>query len=171
MTWGDATVVAADPRAPAFGYVQRRACVFSAWWFGAIIAIPGVVDTALSWLLGQDTERGLTFVALGAVLSSMGWLVTVGVRFSRKLPKSATDIPRVDQALRTNPRANKVAALISFLIVAAMLLFMPEDRYRELLPITGLVAASLASIIVGMVYTTSLLQNSGELFARWLERR
>jgi hypothetical protein len=40
-----------------------------------------------------------------------------------------------------------------------------------LLPIIGLIAAALMSITGGMAYSSSLLKNSGELYARWLERR
>lgn len=171
MTLGDATAVATDPRAEAFSYAQRRAWVFFAWWYGTVIAVPGAVDAALSGLLGQDTERGIIAMALGAGLSSVGWLVTLGVRFSRKLPKPATDIPRVDQALRTNPPAIKLSVIVSVLVVAALILFMPEDKYQELLPIIGFVAAALASVTGGMAYSASLLKNSGELYARWLERQ
>ncbi|TLM73128.1 hypothetical protein [Pseudarthrobacter sp. NamB4] len=171
MTLGDAAATASDPRAQAFGYAQRRTWVFFAWWFGAVIAIPGAVDAALSGLLGQDIERGIFAMALGVGLSSVGWLVTLGARFSRKLPKPATDIPRVDQALRTNPPAIKISAIISVLIVAALILFVPEGKLPELLPIIGFVAAALTSITGGMAYSASVLKNSGELYARWLEHR
>lgn len=171
MTLGDATAVATDPRAEAFGYAQRRTWVFFAWWYGAVIAIPGAVDAALSGLLGEDTDRGIMVMALGAVLSSVGWLVTLGVRFSRKLPKPATDIHRVDRALRTNSPAIKLSVILSVLILAALLVFTPKGASPEGLPIVGFIAAALASITGGMAYTASLLKNSGELYAQWLERR
>lgn len=171
MTLGDATAVATDPRAPAFGYAQRRTWVFFAWWYGAVIAIPGAVDAALAGLLGQDTERGIFAMALGASFSSVGWLVTLGVRYSRKLPKPASDIPRVEQALRTNPPAIKAMVIVSVLIVIALILFMPKARSPELLPIIGFIASALTIITSGMAHAASLLKNSGELYARWLERR
>jgi hypothetical protein len=171
MTLGDATAVATDPRALAFGYAQRRSWVFFAWWYGAVIAIPGAVDAGLSGLLVQETDRGIFMMFLGASISVVGWLATMGVRFSRKLPKPASDIPRVEQALRTNPPAIKVSVIVSVLIVAALILLMPEGKSQELLPIIGLIAAALVSITGGMAYSASLLKNSGELYARWLERR
>jgi hypothetical protein len=93
MKLGDATAVATDPRAEAFSYAQRRTWVFFAWWYGMVIAIPGAVDAALSGLLGQETDRGIFMMILGAAISVVGWLVTLGVRFSRKPPKPASDIP------------------------------------------------------------------------------
>ncbi|WP_406638237.1 hypothetical protein [Pseudarthrobacter quantipunctorum] len=171
MTLGDAAAVATDPRVQAFGYAQRRTWVFFAWWYGAVITIPGAVDAGLSGLLGQDPERGIFTMALGAGLSALGWLVTLGVRFSRKLPKPASDIPRVEQALRTNPLAIKVSVIVSVVIVAALILFIPEGKSHELLPIIGFVGATLMSITGGLAYSTSVLKNSGELYARWLERR
>ena len=172
MTLGDAAVVAAtDPRAQAFGYAQRRTWVFFAWWYGAVIAIPGTVDAALSGLLGQDPERGIVTMALGAAISAMGWLVTLGVRFTRKPPKPASDIPRVEQALRINPRVVKFAVIGSFVIAAGLLLLTPNGRSPETIPIIGVIAAAQLAIACGVAYRSWLLKNSGELYARWLERR
>jgi high-affinity Fe2+/Pb2+ permease len=61
--------------------------------------------------------------------------------------------------------------IVSVLIVAALILSTPEGKSQELLPIIGLIAAALVSITGGMAYSASLLKNSGELYARWLERR
>jgi hypothetical protein len=138
---------------------------------GAVIAIPGAVDMGLSFLFVQDTERGIVLMILGAGLSALGWLVTLGVRFSKKLPKPASDIPRVEQALRINPGAIKGSVVVSLLIVAALILFMPAGKSPELLPIVGLVAAALMSITGGMAYSASILKNSAELYARWLPPR
>lgn len=171
MTLVDATAVATDPRAEAFGYAQRRNWVFFAWWFGAAIAIPGAVDASLSGLLGQDTERGILAMALGAGLSSVGWLVTLGVRFSRMLPRPATDIPRVNQALPTNPPGHQSLG-DRFCPDRSRLDPVHAGRQvQELLPIIGFVAAALMSVTGGMAYSASLLKNSAELYARWLERR
>ncbi|WP_458781874.1 hypothetical protein [Arthrobacter sp. D3-16] len=167
MTLGDAEV-ATDPRAPAFGYAQRRTWVFFAWWYGAVIAIPGTVDAALS---GQDPERGIVTMALGAAISALGWLVTLGVRFTRKPPKPASDIPRVEQAIRINPRVVKFAVIGSFVIAAGLLLLTPNGRSPDTIPITGVVAAAQLSIAGGVAYSGWLLKNSGELYSRWLERR
>ena len=171
MTLGDATAVATDPRAQAFGYAQRRIWVFFAWWYGAVIAIPGAVDAGLSGFLGQEPERGVITMALGAVLSALGWLATLGIRFSGKLPKPASDIPRVEQAIRINPNVIKVSVIGAVLIAAGLILLTPNGRSPEVLPIVGLIAAAQLSIAAGMAYSGWLLKNSGELYSRWLERR
>lgn len=103
------TEVATDPRAQAFGYAQRRTWVFFAWWYGMVIAIPGAVGAGPCGLLGREADRGIFMVILGTAISVVGWLVTLGVRFSPKTPNPASDIPRVEQALRTNPPAIKVS--------------------------------------------------------------
>lgn len=170
MTLGDAEV-ATDPRAPALGYAQRRTWVFFAWWYGAVIAIPGATDAVLSGLLGQDPERGIVTMALGAAISALGWLVTLGVRFTRKPPKPASDIPRVEQAIRINPRVVKFAVIGSFVIAAGLLLLAPSSRSPETIPIIGVIAAAQLAIAGGVAYSGWLLKNSGELYSRWLERR
>jgi hypothetical protein len=171
MTLGDAAAVATDPRAPAFGYAQRRTWVFFAWWYGAVIAIPGAVDVGFSGLLGQDPERGIFTMAFGAAVSALGWIVTLRVRFSRTLPKPASDLPRVEQAIRINPGVIKFLLIATLLIVAALIMLTPKGMSPETIPITGLVAASILSITGGMAYSGWLMKNSSGLYSHWLERR
>jgi hypothetical protein len=45
--------------------------VFFAWWYGAVIAIPGAVDAGLSGLLGQEMDRGIFMMIL--VQPSPSW--------------------------------------------------------------------------------------------------
>lgn len=172
MTSGDAAVLeGTDPRARAFGYAQRRIWVFWAWWYGAVHFITGAADGTLSAILGQDPERGIFMMVLGTALSALGWLLTLGLRFRRKLPEPASDVLRVEQALRTNRSAIKTSVIVSVLIVAALITLTPNGRSPGSLPIVGLVTALLTSITGGMAYSASVLRNSGELYARWLERR
>jgi len=109
-------------------------------------------------------------MALGAAVSALGWLVTLGVRFSAKPPKPASDIPRVEQAIRINPTVIKVSVIGAVLIAAGLILLTPNGRSPEVLPIVGLIAAAQLSIAAGVAYSGWLLKNSGELYARWLER-
>ena len=53
----------------------------------------------------------------------------------------------------------------------ALITLTPNGRSPGSLPIVGLVTALLTSITGGMAYSASVLRNSGELYARWLERR
>jgi hypothetical protein len=75
--------------------------------------------------------------------------VTLGVRFTRKPPKPASDIPRVEQAIRINPRVVQFAVIGSFVIAAGLLLLTPNGRSPETIPITGVVAAAAQLNIAG----------------------
>lgn len=129
MTLGDAaTLAATDSRAQAFGYGQRQSWVFWAWWYGATLAIPGAVDAGLSGFLGQESDRGIFLTILGAAGSALGWLLTLGVRFSRKTPKPASDIPRVEQSIRINPGVIKFSVIGAVLIAAGLYALWLERR-------------------------------------------
>lgn len=171
MTLGDAATVDADQRARAFGYGQRRSWIFWAWWYGVVMAITGSADAGFSALFGQDAERGIFMVVLGASASALGWLLTLGVRFSRKLPKPSGDIPRVEQAIRINSGVVKFLLVATVLIVAALVLLTPKGASPETLPVTALIAASILSLTGGIAYSGWLMKNSGELYAQRLARR
>lgn len=84
---------------------------------------------------------------------------------------SYSDIPSVERALWTNHPAIKASVIVSVLIVAALVTLTPNGRSPETLPIVGLVTALLMSITGGFAYSSSLLENSNEIYARWLESR
>ncbi len=92
-------------------------------------------------------------MVLGAAISALGWLLTLGVRFSRKLPKPASDIPRVEQSIRINPNVIKVSVIGTVLIAAGLVLFTPNGRSPEVLPIVGLITAAQLSIAAGVAYS------------------
>ncbi|MGX5717171.1 hypothetical protein [Arthrobacter sp. MAHUQ-56] len=171
MTLGDATAVATDERALELGYAQRRSWIFWAWWYGVALAITGAADAILSGLVGQDTSRGVGMVLLGAPISAVGWLLTIGVRFSKKLPKPARDVPRVEQGIRINPGVVRVLVIATVLIAAAIVFLTPRGTSPETLPYTGLVATAILSLAAGMARSGWLFRNSNQLYARWLERR
>lgn len=175
MTLGDATAVAADERALELGYAQRRSWIFWAWWYGMAVAITGAADASLSGLVGQDTSRGGEMVLLGAPLSALGWLLTLGIRFSKKLPKPAKDVPRVEQGIRINPGVVRFLVIATVLIAAAMIFLTPRGTSSETLPYTGLVAAAILSLAAGMArsgwggFRRSLQQESFDQFDRFSE--
>lgn len=171
MTLGDATAVAADARALELGYAQRRSWIFWAWWYGVALAITGAADAILSGLVGPDTSRGVEMILLGAPLSVLGWLLTIGVRFSKKLPKPAKDVPRVERGIRINPGVVNSLVIATVLIAAAMVFLTPRGTSPETLPYTGLVSAAILSLAAGMAGSGRLFRNSSQLYRRWLERR
>ena len=170
MTLGDAAV-AVDERAMAFGYAQRRSWIFWAWWYGVVLAITGAAEAGLSILLGQDPSPGMYMALLGAPLSVFGWLLTLGLRFSKKLPKPAKDVSRVEQAIRLNPGVVRFLVAAAVLVGAAMVLLTPNGRSPEALPCTALVVTAILSVTAGSARSGWLMKNSGELYSRWLERR
>lgn len=167
MTLGETAAVHTDEQARAYGYAQRRSWIFFAWWYGAVLAFSGMVDAALSALVGQDAERGIAMAILGAALSALGWLVTLGLRFSRKQPKPATDVPRVEQAIRINPGVVWFLVAAAVLIPTALVLFTPKGGSPEVAPILGFIGVCILSLAAGMARSGWLMRNSLNLYRRW----
>lgn len=158
-------------RARAFGFAQRRAWVFWAWWYGATMAIAGAVMAGLARLVGHSAELGITLLLLGGVLAAAGWLLTVGWRFTRKIPKPATDIPRVEQSIRITPGIVWCVGIGAVLIVIALVVLTPAGGSTQALPLLGVLLAFLWSTAAGFAYTGWVMKNSAHLYARWLARR
>jgi hypothetical protein len=167
----DMTGTGTDPRAAAFGFAQRRTWVFFAWWYPSIIGTSGAVYAGLSFLVGQDPGTGLFQTGLGAALAAVGWVITIGPRFTRKRPKPASDIPRIEQSIRITPGVICALLIVSVLGVAALALFTPKGASAEFIPVLGLLLALSVSISAGLAYTHYLLVESAGLYARWLARR
>ncbi|MBP1135437.1 hypothetical protein JOE31_001669 [Arthrobacter sp. PvP023] len=165
------TDTAKDPRATAFGFAQRRVWVFSAWWYPVVLAISGAVHAGVAAVLGQSLELGTVMVILGAVFASLGWVSTAWPRFTRKAPKPASDIPRVEQGIRITPGMIRTFLIATALGIAALVLFTPEGGWPETLPILGMLMTLPLGVAAGLAYTRRLMTNSAELYARWLERR
>jgi hypothetical protein len=157
-----------EERARAFGFAQRRSWVFWAWWYGAVLAISGAVQAGLAGILGQSAEHGVSLMVLGSALAAAGWLLTVGWRFTRKLPKPASDIPRVEQGIRITPNIVRVVVIGAVLIVIALALFSPQVGFPDALPLLGMLVGFLWSVAAGLAYTGRIMKNGADLYARWL---
>lgn len=165
------TGTATDPRATAFGFAQRRSWVFSAWWYPIVLTISGVLHAGLAVVLGQSTELGIFMAILGAIFASLGWVFTAWPRFTRKPPKPASDIPRVEQGIRITPGMIRTVLIASGLGIGALVLFTPNGGSPETLPMLGMLVTLPVGVAAGLAYTGWLMKNSAELYARWLERR
>lgn len=165
------TDTARDPRATAFGFAQRRVWVFSAWWYPGVLAVSGAVNAGVAVVLGQSPEPGISMAVLGAVFASLGWVFTAWPRFTRKAPNPASDVPRVEQGIRTTPGMIRTFLVASALGIAALVLFTPKGGWPETLPILGMLITLPLGVAAGLAYTRRLMTNSAELYARWLERR
>ena len=160
-----------EMRAGASGFAQRRSWVFWAWWYGAVPAISGAVQAGLAGILGQSAELGIALMVMGSALAAAGWLLTVGWRFTRKLPKPASDIPRVEQGIRITPSIIRVVVIGAVLIVLALALFIPQVGFPDAFPVLGMLVGFLWSVAAGLAYTGRAMKNSADLYARWLSRR
>lgn len=161
---------ATDPRATALGFAQRRSWVFYAWWYPAVLGLAGAVHAGLSLLAGVDPELGVVLLIMGTVLAALGWAVTVKARFTRKRPRPASDIPRVDQGIRIAPGIIWTVLGGTAAIVLLLVLFTPKGASPETLPLLGLLIAFAVGVAAGLGYTRWLMANSAELYDRWLQR-
>jgi hypothetical protein len=162
---------ATDPRAPAFGFAQRRSWVFWAWWYPAVLAMAGAVHAGLATVLGQSAEIGIVMAILGGVFAALGWSFTTWPRFTRKLPKPASDIARVEQGIRITPGIIRTVLIAGALGIGALVLLAPLGGSLEAVPLFGMLAAVLLGLAAGLAHTGWLMKNSTELYSRWVNRR
>lgn len=122
-------------------------------------------------ILGLSTEPGIFVTILGAAFASLGWVFTAWPRFTRKPPKPASDIPRVEQGIRITPGMVRTVLIASGLGIGALVLFTPNGGSPETLPMLGMLVTLPLGAAAGLAYTGWLMKNSDELYSRWLERR
>lgn len=159
------------PREEAFGFAQRRSLVFSAWWYPAVLAVSGAVYAGLALALGQSAETGAVMGILGVAGSALGWAFTAWARFTRKPPRPAADLPRVEQGIRITPGMIRTILIASALGVGALVLFTPNGGSLESLPLLGMLVVWPLGLAAGLAYTRRLMMNSAGIHAKWLERR
>lgn len=165
------TEAAESHRLHGYGYGQRLISIFWGWWYGVMLIIAGVSDAALSFNLNQGTDRGISMAVIGGGILIIGWLLTLRLRFTRNIPKPASYGWRVERGIKASPMAVKVCAICTVVIVVALAVFTPSGGLPEIIPILGLVTAVGLTLTAGLAYSGWLMKNSGELYARWLERR
>lgn len=158
-------------RGVAFGFAQRRSWVFSAWWYPAVLAVSGAVHAGLALVLGQSAETGIVLAVLGAVSAVLGWALTAGPRFTRKMPKPAADFARVEQGIRITPIMIRTVLILSALGAGALVLFTPTGGSPETLPLLGMLIIWPLGLAAGLGYTRLLMVNSAGLYAQWLDHR
>ncbi|MDR6505415.1 hypothetical protein [Arthrobacter oryzae] len=169
------TPVAAQPstfQELALGHAHRRNRVFCFWWIGMVFAIPGLAYAIAAAATGQSPETGLMTAALGLVFSGVGWLLTIGPRFTRKPPRPATDFARTDWEIGIAPGVAAGAPITMLAILVALVTLTPKGTSPEVLPILSALAVFPVPISAGLLYSRRhLLTRREELYARWLARR
>lgn len=159
------------PDAAAFGLAQRRSWVFSAWWYPAVLAVSGAVHAGLTQALALNPETGVVLAILGAAGSALGWALTAWPRFTRKAPRPAADIPRVEQGIRITPGVIRTILIAGALGIGALVLFTPDGGLTESLPLLGMLVLWPLGLAAGLARTRRLMLDSAGLHTRWLDRR
>ena len=162
---------ATDPRATAFGFAQRRSWVFWAWWYPAVLALAGAVHAGLATALGQSAETGAVMAIIFGVFAALGWVFTAWPRFTRKLPRPASDVARVEQGIRIAPGVVRTVLVAGALGIGALAMLTPLGRSPEAVPALGMLVAALLGTAAGLARTGWLMKNSAGLYSRWLNRR
>ena len=169
------TPVAAQPstfQELALGHAHRRNRVFCFWWIGVAFAIPGLAYAMAAAATGQSPETGLMTAALGLVFSGVGWLLTIGPRFTRKPPRPAKDFARTDWEIRMAPGVAAGAPIAMLAILVALVTLTPKGTSPEVLPILSALAVFPVPISAALLYSRRhLLARREELYALWLARR
>ncbi|VXB14232.1 hypothetical protein [Arthrobacter sp. 8AJ] len=159
------------PDATAYGYAQRRSWIFFAWWYPAVLASAGLLHAVLALALGQSAETGIGMAVLGAVLASTGWALTAWLRFTRRPPRPASNLLRVERGIRGTPVMVWTILVATTAAVVALILFTPNGASPENLPVLGLLITVPLGSAAGLLHTRRLMCNNAGLYARWLERR
>jgi drug/metabolite transporter (DMT)-like permease len=168
MTSPDTGVI---PREEALGFAQRRSWIFSAWWYPAVLGVSGAVQAGLALALGQSPEPGIVLAVLGAAFAALGWALAARVRFTRRPPRPASDIPRAEQGIRLAPVMIRTILIAGAVVVGALVLFTPKGGSPDTLPLLGMLVVWPLGLAAGLAHTRRLMLDSTGLYARWLERR
>lgn len=154
----------------ALGYAHRRARVFWFWWMGIVFALPGAAQALAQSATGQSPENGLFLLGLGLFISGLGWLASIAPRFTRKLPRPASDFARTEQSIRIAPGVAIGLAAAMLAIVVAFMTLMPRGMSPEALPVMAVLAAWPLAIGAGLLTSRNVHAQRERLHRRWLER-
>lgn len=140
-----------------------------------ILAVAGILYTlpALITNNAQDTETGLIATLMGVVFAGIGWLVSIGPRFSKKQPKPAAYMPRVEQSLRIHPMSRITNAIVYFLIVTGLIvLALANDGITSsMVSILGLLTGIFGGVMIGMEYSYRMMKNSELVYSKWMQKQ
>lgn len=152
----------------ALGYGKRRIIMVGALLGGLCVTAAGLGWAVSSALLGMGAESGLVMIAVGAALVFLGWLATVGIRFTRKLPKPILDAKNMESNLRINVIAMWIVAGLVWAACLALFLFSPRGREPDAASLLPSFMAFPACLVAGVLYLQSIMRRRNDLYARWL---
>ncbi len=155
----------------ALGFGQRRVLLLAATLGGFTIAGAG-----LGWMLGaalvdQPVNSGLIMIGVGLVLAGVGWLVTVGLRFTRKLPEPLRNGHKSAPSTRNSVAGGWVTLGLVLAGVLAILLFAPRGREPDVVALLPMIVAIPVVLLLGFHRIRHIMANRNELYTNWLAKR
>ena len=155
---------------PALGYGRRRIILEGAMLGGLCIAGSGLAWAVSALLLGMSAESGVHMLGLGAVLSGLGWLVTLGGRFTRKVPKPLPDAKDVELNLRLNVMAMWTVLGLVWAACLALWLFAPLGREPDAAVLLPSFMAFPTCLVASVLYMRPIMRRRTTLYTRWLAK-
>lgn len=155
----------------ALGYGQRRVALVAAMIGGLVITGAG-----LGWLLGaavfgESLESGLIMTGLGIFMTGLGWLITAGLRFTRKLPNPQTNGRKVAGSTRNSVVGGWLAIALFLLGILALFLFAPRGRQPDMLALFPMLLAVPVVMLLCFYRIRHIMLNRNKHYATWLAKR
>lgn len=157
-----------EQHAVAFGH--RRSLLVAGILGGLTISGAGI-----GWMLGaaavaEPMGSGLIMTGVGLVLAGIGWLATVGVRFTRKLPKPVTNRQTIARSTRNGVAGGWVTFILVLAGVLAVFLFAPRGKEPDVLALLPMVMAIPTVMLIGFYRISHIMRNRNELYTLWLAK-
>lgn len=154
----------------ALGYGQRRVVLVAAMLGGLTITGAG-----LGWLfgaavIGESLVSGLLMTGLGLFMAGLGWLVTAGLRFTRKLPNPQNNGHKAAASTRNSVVGGWIAVGLFLVGIFALFLFAPRGRQPDMWALFPMLMAVPVAMLLGFYRIRNIIRSRDELYARWLAK-
>lgn len=169
MTSG--TAPSSDFEQRALGYARRSAGLLAALLGGLCIGASGAAGAVTAFALGLSPSAGLIMVAVGVAACGIGWLATLGVRFTSKPPAPADNAAATESSSGSNVAAMWVLSIVVWAGALALAIFSPNGRQPESLVFLPAVMAIPATLLGAMIRIRQYVLQRESRYAAWLSRR
>lgn len=155
----------------ALGHARRRILLVAALLGGLCVAGSGAAWAVTSLLMGGSAESGLVMLGVGAVLAGVGWLATMGLRFTRKDPKPMDNAKDMESNASINVIAMWTLLGLVWAACLALLLFSPRGREPDAAVLLPSFMAFPAVLLAGVLHIRGTVRRREEIFTAWLGQR
>lgn len=155
----------------ALGFGQRRVLLVAGLLGGFCIAGAGLAWALGAAAYGLSPESGLSMIAVGLVVTALGWLATAGLRFTRKFPKPRPGSAGVEAKMRESIIAGWIAVGLVAAGCLALFLFSPRGREPDAASLLPSFIAFPAVLQAGLLHIRRTMRRRDQLFASWLARQ